>query len=104
MSKLSKRDIRALLIGAVCAGASVLFVFGTKWLGRWIDTPIVDDVKQRPPRQISWHLHGRSHFTAQTRKEDRDPELVLRNITLQTNLEFIKEARPVKTLFVKRDG
>jgi beta-lactamase regulating signal transducer with metallopeptidase domain len=75
-----------------------------KWLGRWIDTPIVDDVKQRPPRQISWHLHGRSHFTAQTRKEDRDPELVLRNITLQTNLEFIKEARPVKTLFVKRDG
>ena len=36
MSKLSKRDIRALVIGAVCAGAIVLFVFGTKWLGRWM--------------------------------------------------------------------
>jgi hypothetical protein len=36
MTKLSKKDIRALVIGAVCAGAIVLFVFGTKWLGRWM--------------------------------------------------------------------
>jgi len=35
MQKLSAKDIRALKIGAVCAGAIVLFLLGNKWLEHW---------------------------------------------------------------------
>jgi hypothetical protein len=75
-----------------------------KWAGRWIDTPIVNEVTE-PPQRLTWMLHGqggRSSLTASTKKEDHEPELVLRNIELQTGLHFAKESRPVKTLFVER--
>ena len=69
-------------------------------LGEWIGAPVVSEVNQGPTREISWHLHGRSPFTEKMRAEDHDAQLVLANITKQTNLKFRKEARPVKVLFV----
>ncbi len=35
MNKLSKRDIRALKIGAVCVAAILVFLFATWWRERW---------------------------------------------------------------------
>jgi hypothetical protein len=71
------------------------------WLGRWIEMPIFDDVRQ-PPRQIAWALHQQSPMTALTTKQDHDPALVLHNIEAQTGLHFTAELRPVKSLFVER--
>jgi beta-lactamase regulating signal transducer with metallopeptidase domain len=72
------------------------------WLGRWIGTPIVPEVDLKPTNQVSWHLHERSPSTEQSRGEDRDPILVLGNITLQTGLTFTLEKRPVRILFIER--
>ncbi len=41
------------------------------WLGRWIDKPIVSEVKEKPAGKFSWHLHERSPSTAQTRRGSR---------------------------------
>jgi hypothetical protein len=35
--KLSERDRRALIIGAVCAVGILAFTFGTKWVGHWTE-------------------------------------------------------------------
>lgn len=35
IEKLSEKDIRALKIGAVCAAAILVFVFGSAWHNRW---------------------------------------------------------------------
>ncbi|MEZ6053101.1 MAG: hypothetical protein R3C02_17215 [Planctomycetaceae bacterium] len=80
------------------------------WLGRWIDAPIVSEVTERPSRQISWRLHENSFKTHPSRRdaheaerrEAHDADLVLKNITKQTNLRFTKETRPIPILFVER--
>jgi hypothetical protein len=74
-----------------------------KSLGRWIKTPIINEVQQSPAREISWSYHQRSPFTDQMQKEDHDAEMVLGNISKQTNLKFTKQTRPVKILFVTRE-
>lgn len=73
-----------------------------EWLGNWVGTPIVAEVDAPPESQLSWHLHARSPFTQQMRDEDRDPKLVLTNITAQTGMTFTMEQRPVRILFVER--
>ena len=35
--KLSERDRRALIIGAMCAVGILVFAFGTKWVGHWAE-------------------------------------------------------------------
>jgi hypothetical protein len=72
------------------------------WVGDWIGTPIVSEVKSPPTGELSWFLHGRSPFTKEMEAEDRDPKLVLANITAQTGLHFRKETRSVKILFISR--
>lgn len=71
-----------------------------KWLGRWIDVPVINDVRSHPKRQVTWRQHSRSPFTEEMRQEDHDPEAVLRNMTRQTQLQFTKERRPIEILFV----
>jgi hypothetical protein len=51
---------------------------------------------------MSWRLHERSPSTEETRREDHDPVAVLRNISAQTNLQFSKERRTVRLLFVEK--
>ena len=72
------------------------------WVGDWIETPIVSEVKDPPASELSWQLHARSPSTPQMHDEDHDPELVLSHLTDQTGLTFSKELRPVKILFVER--
>ncbi len=72
------------------------------WLGRWINAPVVSDVRQPPAHQLCWHLHERSPSTLQTLGEDHAPSLVLANISAQTGLTFKAETRRVRILFVER--
>jgi hypothetical protein len=62
-------------------------------------TLVVDEVTEELQRQISWSLHRQAARTDQTRREDHDPELVLSNITAQTNLTFNEEKRFITVLF-----
>jgi len=93
---------KALVPNTGAGGGTGDFDEFLRWLGRWIDTPVVDEVTEHPSRQLGWLLHERSPSTALTRREDHDPKVVLRNITAQTNLSFTKETRKVKLLFVER--
>ena len=73
-----------------------------KALGRWIKTPIINEVEKGPANEISYRYHERSPFTDQMQKEDHDAQAVLGNITRQTGLTFTKEDREVKILFATR--
>jgi hypothetical protein len=73
------------------------------WLGEWVAAPIVIEVDQPPRGELSWRLHERSPFTDAERARAHDPKLVLPNISKQTGLEFTRERRPVKVLFVEHD-
>jgi hypothetical protein len=83
-------------------GGSGEFETFLDWLGRWISTPIVSEVKEPPADWLTWYLHEREPSTAATRAEDHDPKTVLANITAQTGLTFAQEKRQVKILFVER--
>jgi hypothetical protein len=90
----------ALVPNSGAGGGSGKFDELLQWLGRWIDKPIVSELKEPPTNQFSWHLHEPRFSTAQARAEARDPALVLPNITAQTGLKFDLEQRKVKTLLV----
>jgi len=83
-------------------GGSGQFDTFLDWLGRWISTPIVSEVKEPPADWLSWYLHEREPSTPATRAEDHDPKTVLANISAQTGLKFNLEKRQVKILFVER--
>jgi hypothetical protein len=80
--------------GGITGGGGGTFGEMLDWLGNWIGTPIVSDVKTPPP-SISWSSHGRS-------KEPASDEDDLANITAQTGLYFKKETRVVRILFVSQ--
>jgi hypothetical protein len=69
------------------------------WLGRWIATPIVSELKGPPPPRLRWHDNHDKGAQAQ----DHDPKLVLPNIAAQTSLTFSEEKRRVKILHIERD-
>lgn len=46
MQKLSERDRRTLKIGGICAGAILVFFFGSKWLERWSDVRVEAKMKE----------------------------------------------------------
>jgi hypothetical protein len=76
-----------------------------KWVGRWIDAPIVSEVAG-PPKRLSWRLNGPAiafgrPTTDAENREAHDPALVLHNIEVQSGLKFTKESRPVKMLVVE---
>ena len=69
-------------------------------LGRWINVPLISEVKAPPSKFMYWTTHARG-TSQETDREDHDPELVLPNITAQTGLEFEKQTRKVTVLFVE---
>ncbi len=90
----------ALVPDSGAGGGSGDFAEFLDWLGRWIETPVVDELTARPEGRLSWWLHARSPFTEQMQKEDHDAEMVLKNVAEQTGLQFTKEHREVEFLFV----
>jgi beta-lactamase regulating signal transducer with metallopeptidase domain len=86
----------------VSGGGAAGFREFLDWVGQWIGTPIVSEVKSPPQSDLSFFAHGRSPFTKETEAEDHDAKLVLANIAAQTGLRFRKETRTVRILFVSR--
>ncbi|MGQ0633099.1 MAG: SUMF1/EgtB/PvdO family nonheme iron enzyme [Planctomycetaceae bacterium] len=82
-------------------GGSGPFPMFLDWLGRWISTPIVSEVKSPPADWLGWVLHAQEPVTPKTEAEDHDPKLVLPNISAQTGLTFKRARRPVEILFVE---
>ena len=72
------------------------------WVGQWIGTPIVSEVKNPPSREVSWWQHARSPCTEIMHNEDHDSKLVLEHVAAQTGMTFSQEERPIKILFVER--
>jgi hypothetical protein len=73
-----------------------------KWVGEWIERPVVSEVEAPPKEQVSWYLHARSPFTEQIQREDHDEAAVLQHLHEQTGLSFTREKHPVRILFVER--
>jgi hypothetical protein len=83
-------------------GGSGNFKECLNWVGRWIETPIVNEVTDTPD-EVTWRLQADFRRKGQPEEnEDRDPALVLANIERQTGIHFTKERRPVKILFVEK--
>ncbi len=97
---------KQLVENSGAGGGSGNFAEFLGWVGMFIDRRIVSDVQAPPPgRNFSWRYHRRSPFTDQERREDTDPELVLKHVSEQTGLFFKEETRRVRVLFVERgDG
>ena len=71
------------------------------WVGRWIEMPLINEVKEPPEKQVGWTLNQRSPFTEIEYKEDHDPETVLKNVAAQTGLTFKKEYRAIRRLVIE---
>lgn len=70
------------------------------WVGRWIEIPIIDEVPERPSMDLVWHLNDTQDKQG-NELDNRNPELVLKNMTAQTGLTFTKEYRAIRRLIVE---
>ena len=73
-----------------------------KWVGEWIERPVVSEVWPPPKNHFSWFYNARSPFTEQMRREDHDEPLVLQHLHEQTGLTFTRERKPIRILFIER--
>lgn len=87
----------------VGGGGSGDFEKFLKWVGMWIEQPVVSDVDDPPESRLSWHYNLESPFTDEKRRKAKDPALVLKNLTPQTGLRFTQETRKIRALIVERD-
>jgi hypothetical protein len=88
--------------GGGAGGGTGKFSEFLKWVGEWIDRPVVSDVETPPKEQITWFYNARSPFTEQMRREDHDEALVLQHLHEQMGLTFTRERRPIRILFIER--
>ncbi len=73
-----------------------------KWVGEWIERPVVSEVEAPPKDRVTWNYNARSPFTEQMRHEDHDEAMVLQHLQEQTGLTFARERRPIRILFIER--
>jgi hypothetical protein len=73
-----------------------------KWVGDWINRPVISDLATPPKGQFGWSYNGRMPFTKETQREDHDETLVLQHLHEQTGLTYTRERRPIRILFVER--
>jgi hypothetical protein len=73
-----------------------------RWVGAWIERPVVNEVEGPPKGNVGWHYNARSPFTEKERREDHDEKLVLQHLHEQTGLTFTRERRPIRILFIER--
>jgi hypothetical protein len=88
--------------GGGFGGGGGKFPVFLKWVGEWIERPVVNEVENPPKRDVTWYYNGRSPSTEQTLREDHDEALVLKHLTEQTGLSFTRERKPIPILFVER--
>ena len=83
-------------------GGSGKFPEFLKWVGSWIETPVVSEVADPPNEMLSWSYNGRNPATAKERQEDHDETLVLKHLEEQTGLTYTIEHRDIRVLFVDK--
>jgi hypothetical protein len=88
--------------GGGAGGGSGTYAEFLKWVGDWIERPIVSEVQPSPSNQFSWFYNARQRATETMRKEDHDEQLVLQHLHEQMGLAFTRERRPIRILFVER--
>jgi hypothetical protein len=88
--------------GGGAGGGSGTYAEFLKWVGDWIERPVVSDVQPPPQNRFSWFYNARDRATEPMRKEDHDERLVLQHLQEQTGLAFTRERRPIRILFVER--
>jgi hypothetical protein len=88
--------------GGGFGGGGGKFPVFLKWVGEWIERPVVNEVDDAPDGDVSWSYNARMPFTEQTTREDHDEALVLKHLTEQTGLTFTRERKPIPVLFVER--
>lgn len=88
--------------GGGAGGGSGDFPEFLKWVGAWVERPVVNEVKVPPKGNVSWSYNSRNPSTEQTRREDHDEELVLQHLNEQTGLTFTSERAVVRVLYVGR--
>jgi len=70
-------------------------------VGSWISKPIVSEVENPHERRLDWTTHRNPTPGRGRPGGDRDPELVLKHLTEQTQLEFTEEKRMVRSLVIE---
>ncbi len=88
--------------GGGAGGGSGTYSEFLKWVGEWIERPLVSEVQPPPKNRFSWFYNARSPFTEQMRREDHDEPLVLQHLHEQTGLTFTRERKPIRILFIER--
>jgi hypothetical protein len=88
--------------GGGAGGGSGTYAEFLKWVGEWIERPVVSDVQPPPTNRFAWYYNERNRSTEQTRREDHDEAMVLKHLHEQTGLTFTRERRPIPILFVER--
>jgi hypothetical protein len=73
-----------------------------RWVGDWIEWPVVNEVTAPPAGNIAWHTNSRKPVDEQTRREDHDEALVLPHLREQTGLTFTRARRKIRILLVER--
>ena len=88
--------------GGGAGGGSGTYSEFLKWVGEWIERPVVSEVQPPPKNQFSWSYNARSPNTEQISREDHDEPLVLQHLHEQTGLTFTRERKPIRILFIER--
>lgn len=87
--------------GGGAGGGSGTYDEFLKWVGEWIERPVVSEVDPKPKGSFAWFYNARSPFTEQMRKEDHDEGLVLQHLQEQTGLIFTRGKRVIPILFIE---
>ncbi len=87
--------------GGGAGGGSGTFPEFLKWVGEWIERPVVSEVEAPPKDGIEWFYNARSPFTEQMRREDHDEAQVLQHLREQTGLTYTREKKSIRILFVE---
>jgi len=90
--------------GGGAGGGSGKFPEFLKWVGEFIERPVVSEVEAPPQEGIAWFCNARidKRFTEQMHREDHDEAQVLQHLQEQTGLTFTREKKAIRVLFVER--
>ena len=87
--------------GGGAGGGSGTYGEFLKWVGEWIERPVVSEVDPKPEESFEWFCNARSPFTEQMRREDHVEKLVLQHLQEQTGLTFTRGKKVVPILFIE---
>jgi hypothetical protein len=88
--------------GGGAGGGGGKFPEFLKWVGSWIETPVVSDVEMPPKEDLEWSYNRRNPSTKKEQQEDHDEALVLKHLEEQTGLTYTPESRDIRVLVIEK--